>query len=60
MRRAFPIALKVNLIIVASLVIGIGGGIFYIAISHYRSSLAETDLDGIGDSQWQFIFLVFY
>lgn len=44
MRRAFPIALKVNLIIVASLVIGIGGGIFYIAFSQYRASLAGTDL----------------
>ena len=43
-RRNFPIALKVNIIIVASLVIGIGGAISYIALSQYRSSLAATDL----------------
>ena len=44
MRRAFPIALKVNLIIVASLVVGIGGVISYIAVTQYRASLADTDL----------------
>jgi class 3 adenylate cyclase len=44
MGRKFPVALKVNLIIVASLVIGIGGGIFYIAFRNYRSSMAATDL----------------
>jgi class 3 adenylate cyclase len=43
-RRAIPLALKVNIIIVASLVIGIGGAISYISLANYRSSLAETDL----------------
>lgn len=42
--RGFPLALKVNIIIVASLVIGIGGAISYIAVTQYRSSLAATDL----------------
>lgn len=43
-RRGFPLALKVNIIIVASLVLGIGGVISYIALANFRSSLAETDL----------------
>lgn len=44
MRRAFPVALKVNLIIVVSLVVGIGGAISYLAMSQYRASLEATDV----------------
>jgi adenylate cyclase len=43
-QRGVPLALKVNIIIVASLVIGIGGAIAYLALANYRSSLAGTDL----------------
>ena len=43
-QRGVPLALKVNIIIVASLVLGIGGAIAYLALANYRSALAETDL----------------
>ena len=43
MKRRFTIAFKVNLIIVASLLIGIGTVIFYLSYSQYTSALRATD-----------------
>ena len=42
-RRSFTIALKIDLIIVASLVIGIGAGIALLAVRQYRTTIDATD-----------------
>jgi class 3 adenylate cyclase len=43
LRRSFPIALKVDLIIIISLVVGIGAGIAVLAIRQYTATIVSTD-----------------
>jgi adenylate cyclase len=42
-RRSFPVALKVNLIIVLSLVVGIGAGIAVLAVRQFTAAIDSTD-----------------
>ena len=42
-RRSIPIALKVDLIIIISLVVGIGAGIAVLAIRQYTAAIDSTD-----------------
>jgi class 3 adenylate cyclase len=42
-RPSFPLALKVDLIIIVSLVVGIGSGIAFLAVRQYTSAIASTD-----------------
>jgi adenylate cyclase len=42
-RRSYPIALKVDLIIIVSLVVGIGAGISTLAVRQYAAAISSTD-----------------
>ena len=42
-RPSFPLALKVDLIIIVSLVVGIGAGIAFLAVRQYTSAITSTD-----------------
>ena len=46
-RRSFPIAVKVDLIIIVSLVVGIGAGISVLAVRQYTAAINSTD-DALG------------
>ncbi|HET6487173.1 MAG TPA: hypothetical protein VFH83_12175 [Spirochaetia bacterium] len=41
--RAVPIALRVNLLIVVSLVLGMGVGVTWLALTQYTAAVASTD-----------------